>query len=136
MTCKNKSADTEIVVSTEVVCKSHQISPRSSAPHHVELTNLLPVSADVQLRAECVGGRPLSYSGRKWRQTVSLPPVPRWRRPGPVKLSEDITHDGTPSPQGKRQDILVLVTTLPSSARSQTQLFDETYAQLSISVRC
>jgi hypothetical protein len=137
MTCSEKSSGIyEIQVSTWVDCHSHSIPPLSSAPHQVELTNLSPVSTEVQLRAECVGGAPLSYSGKEWQQTLNLSPAPRWRRVGPAKFSEGITHDGTAPPQGGRQRIRVLVTTVPPSGRRKTYSFNETYADLSIYVEC
>ncbi len=137
MTCAGKSSDIyEIYVSTLVDCDSHSIPPHSSAPHRVELTNLSPVSTEVQLQAQCEGGKPLSYGGKKWQQTINLSPVPRLRRAGPVKFYEGITHDGTASPQGGSQRIRVLVTTVPPSGQPQIYPLSETYADISIYVRC
>jgi hypothetical protein len=137
VTCAGKSSDIfEIYVSTWVDTDSHSIHPRSSAPHQVELTNLSPVSTEVQLHAECVGGSPLSYGGKPWEQTIPLSPARHLRRAGPAKFREGITHDGTAPPQGGSQRIRVRVTTVPPSVKRQIYPLSETYADISIYVRC
>ena len=137
MTCADTSPDIyEIDIRTKIDCPSHSIEPRTSATHHVQLTNLSPVSAEVQLRAECVGDHPLSYSGKPWQQTVDLLPARRWKRVLPVRLLEDITHDGTSPPQGGLQKIHVTVTTVPPSELRDIFPLSETYADISLYVSC
>src|SRR6476646_9498381 len=117
MTCSGRSSGVyEIYISTWVECDSHSIEPLSSAPHQVEFSNLSPVATEVQLLAECVGDGPLSHGGKRWRQTLELSPVPRWKRKAPARFVENVTHDGNAPPQGGRQRIHVLVTTVPPSA--------------------
>ena len=140
MTCTWKSSEIsdiyEISVSTRVDCPSHSIQPNTSAPHQIELTNFSPVSAEVQLRAECMGDGPLSYSGKQWQQKLSLPPVRRWKRTVPSKFFEELTHDGTAPPQGGKQRIQVVVTTVPPAKPRDIYPLSETYADVSLYVRC